>query len=212
MFSQEVQITFSLAVREAQRRHHEYLTSEHLLYAMLFEEQGQEIIINCGGDLEQLRKLLEQFFSEKMESLPGEEEFVPEQTIGLQRILQRTVLHMQSSGKKEVSVGDLLAAILDEKKSFASHFLSEQGVSRIDVLNYISHGVSKLPTPNENEAAPSREGGEPEKEGRSNTRRNPLEAFTVDLLERVRAGIREHIDAPRNEPRTVPPLRGDYRQ
>jgi len=188
MFSQEVQITFSLAVREAQRRHHEYLTSEHLLYAMLFEEQGQEIIVNCGGDLEQLRKLLEQFFSEKMESLPRDEEFVPEQTVGLQRILQRTVLHMQSSGKKEVTVGDLLAAILDEKKSYASHFLLEQGVNRIDVLNYISHGVSKLPAANEGEAAPAKEAGEPEKEGKGGARRNPLEAFTVDLLARAHAG------------------------
>jgi ATP-dependent Clp protease ATP-binding subunit ClpA len=119
MFSQEVQITFSLAVREAQRRHHEYLTSEHVLYAMLFEEQGQEIITSCGGDLEKLRLTLETFFSEKMERVPGEEEFVPEQTIGLQRILQRTVLHMQSAGKKEVSVGDLLGREIPFFPSFS---------------------------------------------------------------------------------------------
>jgi len=188
MFSQEVQIAFSLAVREAQRRHHEYLTSEHILYAMLFEEQGQEIIVNCGGDLEKLRQALERYFSEKLEALPGNEEFVPEQTIGLQRILQRTVLHMQSSGKKEVSVGDLLAAILEEKKCYASHFLLEQGVSRVDVLNYISHGVSKLPAPSDEPAAPPREGEEKEKESKGGGRKDPLEMFTVNLLRRAREG------------------------
>ena len=96
MFSQEVQITFSLAVREAQRRHHEYLTSEHVLYAMLFDENAQEILRNCGGDLDTLRNVLEDYFVRHMETLPGEEDAVPEQTIGLQRILQRTVMHMQA--------------------------------------------------------------------------------------------------------------------
>jgi ATP-dependent Clp protease ATP-binding subunit ClpA len=190
MFSQEVQITFSLAVREAQRRHHEYLTSEHVLYAMLFEEQGQEIISSCGGDLEKLRQILEAFFSEKMESVPGEEEFVPEQTIGLQRILQRTVLHMQSAGKKEVSVGDLLAAILDEKKSYASYFLLDQGVTRVDVLNFISHGVSRVPSHSETPAQPEpeQEGAEPARETKKSSAKDPLALFAVDLLQRAREG------------------------
>jgi ATP-dependent Clp protease ATP-binding subunit ClpA len=188
MFSQEVQITFSLAVREAQRRHHEYLTSEHVLYAMLFEEQGQEIITSCGGDLEKLRLTLETFFSEKMERVPGEEEFVPEQTIGLQRILQRTVLHMQSAGKKEVSVGDLLAAILDEKKSYASYFLLDQGVTRVDVLNYISHGVSRVPSHSEAPARPEQEqeNQEPARETKKSSAKDPLALFAVDLLQRAR--------------------------
>jgi len=190
MFSQEVQITFSLAVREAQRRHHEFLTSEHVLYAMLFEEQGQEVISSCGGDLERLRQTLETFFSEKMESLPGEEEFVPEQTIGLQRVLQRTVLHMQSAGKKEVSVGDLLAAILDEKKSYASYFLLDQGVTRVDVLNYISHGVSKVPSHPEPTSQPDQEQPQEEvpskRETKKSAAKDPLELFTVNLLKRAR--------------------------
>jgi ATP-dependent Clp protease ATP-binding subunit ClpA len=190
MFSQEVQITFSLAVREAQRRHHEYLTSEHVLYAMLFEEQGQEIISSCGGDLEKLRLTLETFFSEKMERVPGEEEFVPEQTIGLQRILQRTVLHMQSAGKKEVTVGDLLAAILDEKKSYASYFLLDQGVTRVDVLNFISHGVSRVPSHTEAPARPEQEQetAEPARETKKGSSKDPLALFAVDLLQRAREG------------------------
>jgi ATP-dependent Clp protease ATP-binding subunit ClpA len=190
MFSQEVQITFSLAVREAQRRHHEFLTSEHVLYAMLFEEQAQEVISSCGGDLELLRQTLETFFSEKLESLPGEEEFVPEQTIGLQRVLQRTVLHMQSAGKKEVSVGDLLAAILDEKKSYASYFLLDQGVTRVDVLNYISHGVSKVPSHPESTSQPDQEQPQeeapPTRETKKSAAKDPLELFTVNLLQRAR--------------------------
>ena len=137
MFSQDVQITFSLAVREAQRRHHEYLTSEHLLYALLFEETGQQIIVNCGGDLEQLKEVLELYFEEHLQSLPENPVDIPEQTVGLQRILQRAVMHVQSSGKEEATVGDLLASILDEERSYASRLLESQGVTRLDVLNFI---------------------------------------------------------------------------
>ncbi|TYO97092.1 ATP-dependent Clp protease ATP-binding subunit ClpA [Geothermobacter ehrlichii] len=186
MFSTEVQIAFSLAVREAQRRHHEFLTSEHLLYAILFEEQGQEIIRACGGDLTDLRRDLEAFFDEKLETLPGEEEFVPEQTIGLQRVLQRTVLHMQSAGKKEITVGDLLAAILEEKNSHAAYFLNRQGVDRLDVLNYISHGVSRVPE------RPARESEQPRRHERTELEKpaktDPLEQFTINLLQKARDG------------------------
>ncbi|PLX80991.1 MAG: ATP-dependent Clp protease ATP-binding subunit ClpA, partial [Desulfuromonas sp.] len=120
MFSQDVQLTFSLAVREAQRRHHEYLTSEHLLYAVLFEEGGQQIIQNCGGDIAQLKESLDAYFDEHLQSLPEATVDIPEQTVGLQRILQRTVMHIQSAGKEEATVGDLLASILDEEKSYAA--------------------------------------------------------------------------------------------
>ncbi|PNU20580.1 ATP-dependent Clp protease ATP-binding subunit ClpA [Geothermobacter hydrogeniphilus] len=185
MFSAEVQIAFSLAVREAQRRHHEFLTSEHLLYAVLFEEQGQEIIRNCGGDLSELRRQLETFFNEKLESLPGDEEFVPEQTVGLQRILQRTVMHMQSAGKKEVTVGDLLAAILEEKKSHAAHFLLSQGVGRLDVLHYISHGVPKVVG---EESLPEEDRTREAKPAREKPGKNPLTLFTVNLLQWARDG------------------------
>ena len=158
MFNQEVQITFSLAVREAQRRRHEYLTTEHVLYAMLFEEHGQEIIVGCGGDVASLRDLLEGYFSQHLQSAAGDGEAVPQQTLGLQRVLQRTVEHMQAAGKKEITVGDVLAAILEERHSHAAHFLSEQGISRLDVLNYISHRLSKVSQGDSAEPAPGREG------------------------------------------------------
>jgi ATP-dependent Clp protease ATP-binding subunit ClpA len=187
MFSQEVQITFTLAVREAQRRHHEYLTTEHVLYAILFEESGQEIIRSCGGEIEPLRDAIEDFFSKHLETVPNTEDAVPEQTIGLQRVLQRTVLHLQSAGKKEVTVGDVLAAILEEKNSHAAHLLQSHGISRLDILEFISHGVTKAPRPND-EAGPAASGQEEAAPTRAAPNRDPLAAYTINLLERARKG------------------------
>lgn len=197
MFSQEVQITFSLAVREAQRRHHEYLTTEHVLYAMLFEEQGQEIISACGGDIDSIREELEDFFIRKLESLPGEEEAVPEQTVGLQRVLQRTVVHMHSAGKKEITVGDVLAAILEEKNSHAAHFLEAQGIGRLEVLQYISHRMPRVsPEGNPGTPAPEQEG---EAAPKSSPGRDPLAAYTVNLLARAREGKIDPLIGRRRE-------------
>jgi len=193
LFSPEVQIAFSLAVREAQRRRHEYLTSEHVLYALLHEEQGQEIMSQCGVDLRTLRQNLERYFVEQLHPLPDVREDVPEQTVSLQRILQRTLLHMQSAGRHQVSVGDLLAAILEEKKSNAAHLLGEQGLTRLDLLNYISHGVSKVGeveqgSPAEEGPAADKPDGNTKKTEKKQAGRDPLEQFTVNLLERARAG------------------------
>jgi ATP-dependent Clp protease ATP-binding subunit ClpA len=190
MFNQDVQIAFSLAVREAQRRHHEYLTTEHVLYAILFEERGQEVLVNCGGDIEVLRNALEEFFAKQMEELPSEDDYVPEQTVGLQRMLQRTVVHMHSAGKTDVGLGDLLAAILEEKNSHAAHFLVAQGIDRLDILNFVSHGVSKVPreAPVPERPAPgkSREGTPSSPKGAP--ARDPLELYTVNLVQRARDG------------------------
>ncbi|PLY13153.1 MAG: ATP-dependent Clp protease ATP-binding subunit ClpA, partial [Desulfuromonas sp.] len=190
MFNQEVQITFTLAVREAQRRHHEYLTVEHVLFAMLYDDNGQRIITNCGGDLEALRDSLEEFFAQHLESIEAQdEESVPEQTVGLQRVLQRTVVHLQSSGRKEAGVGDVLAAILGEKQSHAAAFLGMQGVSRLDVLNYISHGLSKVPG-GEGEGHPA--SVEPDEsrtaDDKKGKKRSALEAYTVNLVVQAKDG------------------------
>jgi len=198
MFSQDVQIAFTLAVKEAQRRRHEYLTTEHLLYALLYADRGREILLNCGGDIDRLKGVIEEFFVTHLEVMA---EFdagsVPEQTLALQRVLQRTLVHMQSSGRKEVQVGDLLAAIMEEERSHAAHFLERQGISRLDLLNYISHGVPKV-APRGDAAAPGAQsgqgkGGAPSK-GRETQKpeaapaANPLEDFCVDLVERARQG------------------------
>ncbi len=186
MFNQDVQIAFSLAVREAQRRHHEYLTTEHILFAILFEDEGQKIIRSCGGDVDELKSMLEDFFIHQLETLPGEDEFIPEQTVGLQRLLQRTVVHMHSAGKKEIGLGDILAAILEEQNSHAAAYLEAQGISRLDLLNYVSHGVTKFSS-DEEKGAPG-PGAKEETPGRAAPARDPLTAFTVDLVERARQG------------------------
>jgi ATP-dependent Clp protease ATP-binding subunit ClpA len=189
MFSQDVQITFSLAVREAQRRHHEFLTTEHILYAMLFDEQGQEILRACGGDVDNLREDLELYFDQHLETLEQIDEEMPEQTIGLQNVLQRTVTHMQSSGRAEIGIGDILSAILEQEDCLAAQILQAEGLSRLDVLNYVSHGISKVPF---QEAEPDRR--EPDEQtkqppgGKPAKKVNPLEAFTVNLLERAAKG------------------------
>ena len=189
MFNQDVQITFSLAVREAQRRRHEFLTTEHVLYAMLFDEHGQEILQACGGDVELLRTDLELYFEQHLESLEHLDEEMPEQTIGLQNVLQRTVTHMQASGGDEIGVGDILAALLEQEDCLAAQILKAEGLSRLDILNYVSHGISKVPLQDvEPEQRESEEQPRKSQEGKPAKKVDPLEAFTVNLLERAAKG------------------------
>jgi len=189
MFNQDVQIAFSLAVREAQRRHHEFLTTEHVLYAMLFDEQGQEILRACGGDLESLRQDLELYLDQHMESLEQVDDDMPEQTVGLQNVLQRTVTHMQSSGREEIGIGDILAAILEQEDCLAAQILQAEGLSRLDVLNYVSHGISKVPF---QDVAPQQQ--EPDEQtkqapgAKPAKKVDPLETFTINLLDRAAKG------------------------
>jgi ATP-dependent Clp protease ATP-binding subunit ClpA len=189
MFNQDVQIAFSLAVREAQRRRHEFLTTEHVLYAMLFDEQGQEILRACGGDIEALRDDLELYLEQHLEALQQTDDDMPEQTVGLQNVLQRTVTHMHSSGREEIGIGDILAAILEQEDCMAAQILQAEGMTRLDILNYVSHGISKIPLQN---AAPERR--EPDEQtkqspsGKPAKKVNPLEAFTVNLLEKAAKG------------------------
>jgi ATP-dependent Clp protease ATP-binding subunit ClpA len=189
MFNQDVQITFSLAVREAQRRRHEFLTTEHVLYAMLFDEHGQEILQACGGDVDLLRTDLELYFEQHLESLEHLDEEMPEQTIGLQNVLQRTVTHMQASGGDEIGVGDILAALLEQEDCLAAQILKAEGLSRLDILNYVSHGISKVPLQDvEPEQRESEEQPRKSQEGKPAKKVDPLEAFTVNLLERAAKG------------------------
>ena len=187
MFSDDLQVTLSLAVREAIKRHHEYVTAEHLLYAMLHDDTGRRIVEGCGGDVKDLKKKLEYFFDNFLEKMSFEtEEHVPEQTIGMQRILQRVVLHMQSAGKKEIHVGDALAAIMEEKDSHAVYLLEKQGTTRLEILNYISHvlpGVSGEPP----EMKPSHT-EEVKKGQKKKALVDPLRAYTVNLLDQAKAG------------------------
>lgn len=182
MISKEVSATLGFAVREAKRRRHEYVSVEHVLFAILHDNEGSEIIQNCGGDTEELKQNLETFFREKIEIIPDSSEYVLQQTIGFQRVIQRAVNHVRSAEKSQVSVSDVLASIFLEKDSHAAFFLSEQGVTRLDVLTYISH---QMPHPNE-QGVPD-EPDRQEKEDRKK-KADPLSLYTVELVAQARAG------------------------
>lgn len=186
MIKRELELAFAAAVREAQQRRHEMLTVEHILYALLYDEMGSRILKNCGGDIDQLKRSLDEFFTENIELLPEAEEKEIVQSIGVQRVLQRALMQVQASEKPEVDAGDILASIFEEENSHAVFFLKTQGINRLDILNYISHGMNE-------DAAPGcpYEQGERQAAQETATPQQPgtLERFTVNLVEKARAGL-----------------------
>jgi len=182
MISKELSETLGFAVREARKRRHEYVCIEHLLFAILYDKGGMEIIENCGGNVENLKNALELFFSQRMESVPEDHEYVLQQTVGFQRVLQRAINHVRSAEKQEVAVSDILASIFQEKDSHAEYFLSEEGMTRLNVLNYISHDVFKSShTEGPGDFIQTERRGKKKKT-------SPLEAFTIDLVKRASQG------------------------
>jgi len=185
MLSAAVEMVLTVAYREAQSRRHAHLTLEHLLYAIAHDPSGEEVLAASGGDVSRLRAELKRYLEESVESLPkGAASAEPIQTLAFRRALQIALLHVESSGREEgVSVGDLLAAILGQPKTQSAKMLAAQGVTRLDVLNFISHGITKAPAaePDEGDVAPDA-GREPA------PARDPLAAFTVNLTERARRG------------------------
>ncbi|MBN1480563.1 ATP-dependent Clp protease ATP-binding subunit ClpA [candidate division KSB1 bacterium] len=141
MLTMELQMTLQAALREAHKRRHEFATPEHILYALLFSEHGAEIIQACGGDIESLQDNLEEFFYEKLPQLPDDKKIQPQQSIGFQRVIQRAIVHVERSEGDVVDFGDILAAIFEEPHSHAAYYLAYEGITRLDVLEYISHSV-----------------------------------------------------------------------
>ncbi|HWP22671.1 MAG TPA: ATP-dependent Clp protease ATP-binding subunit ClpA [Candidatus Binatia bacterium] len=186
MISKELEATLNFALKEAKARRHEYVSLEHLLYALLRDKDAKAALLACGGDLERLRKSLEEFFNSQMETLPPGLDQEPQQTLSFHRVLQRAVIHAQSAERKEIHGGNLLIAMYREPESYAVYLLEEQGITRFDVVNYVSHGVSKIPTEEEPEAQGEEE--HDEEEGRPQKRVRPLEAFTVNLVEKAARG------------------------
>ena len=140
----ELHLMLQAAVREAVARRHAYVTIEHLLYALLHDEQGSEILRHAGAQVRALRAALERFFDQDLESVPGDEPVETRQTLAFHRVLEHAVSHCEGAEKEEVEAGDLLAALFQEPDAYAVTLLRSQGVSRLDILQYISHGVSKL--------------------------------------------------------------------
>jgi ATP-dependent Clp protease ATP-binding subunit ClpA len=144
MISRELQVTLQLAMTEAVNRRHEFVCLEHLLYAMLHDVTSSNILKHCGANLDALRRKLAHYLDEQVERMPKGETGSPRYAIGVQRALQRAALHVQSAGRQEIAGGNVLVAMFHETESPAIFFLQEQGVTRFDAINYISHGVSKI--------------------------------------------------------------------
>ena len=174
MIAQELEVSLHMAFVEARQKRHEFITVEHLLLALLDNPSAAEALRACGAKVDGLRRDLANFIAEHTPSVSGEEEIDTQPTLGFQRVIQRAILHVQSSGKKEVNGANVLVAIYGEKDSHAVYFLQKQGVTRLDVVNFISHGISKVPQ----QKAPAE--GETETEGEQQ-QAGPLEQYTINL-------------------------------
>ncbi|HEX7485303.1 MAG TPA: AAA family ATPase [Vicinamibacterales bacterium] len=188
MFSAAVEMLLHIAYREAVSRRHTTLTLEHLLYVLTHDLEGERILAACGTDLPRLRRELDTFLSSSVEQYPRGMEKEPEQTRAFRRVLQTAVLHVQSAGKPEVNAGDIVAAILQQTNSYACQLLEAQSVTRLDVLNYISHGISKVPAPPQQGEEIRRRPSPPGAGDGQQSQRDPLSTYSVNLTERARAG------------------------
>jgi ATP-dependent Clp protease ATP-binding subunit ClpA len=185
--SRELEVTISLAINEARRRRHEFLCLEHVLHALLFDETVAEIIRQCGGDVKELQADLEEFLKENLESMPEEAgEVDPQQTLAFHRVLQRAAAHVQSANKEVIETRNFFVALFREDNSHAVYLLEKHGVTRLDVLNFISHGISK--TPSDEEAAPGSDPGSPDEDDEPRPAKDPLEAFTTNLVQKAKDG------------------------
>ena len=183
MINKELEITIESTIRDAENRRHEYLTVEHILLAVLHDDWGIDVLVNCGASITRLKSLLVDFFDKKVPILPDDSESYPEPTIAFRRVFQTAVNHIRSAEKPEDDAGDILSAIFQEKDSHAVYFLLSEGISRLDVLNYVSHGISKVI------ADPSRDRHIdtkvlPEDKQQSDT----LTQFTIDLVQKAADG------------------------
>jgi ATP-dependent Clp protease ATP-binding subunit ClpA len=145
--SPEVEIAFGLAASEAERRRHEFMSVEHLLFALLFDSDCARVIQHSGGDVDAIRRKLDRFLDTEVPQMADGAEIAPSPTVGFQRVVQRAAIHVRSAGKDEVRGRNILVAIFAEADSIATHTLQDAGITRFDVVNYISHGVSKAGDP-----------------------------------------------------------------
>ncbi len=200
--SPEVEIAFALAQREAARRRHEFVTVEHLLYALLFDEETAGILRHAGGDPAALKKRLERFLDQDVQPLPEEAEAqFPSLSLGFNRAVQRAAMHVQSSGKKELKGANVLVALFGERDCPAVSMLGEQGVTRFDVVNYISHGVSKTGQDDVSREEPGGAGpgpGQDDEDGPAPVK-DPLAAFTTNLNREAAEGRIDPLVGRENE-------------
>jgi ATP-dependent Clp protease ATP-binding subunit ClpA len=175
MIAQELEVSLHMAFVEARQKRHEFITVEHLLLALIDNPSAAEALRACGAKTDTLRKDLTNFIDEHTPTVSGEDDIDTQPTLGFQRVIQRAILHVQSSGKKEVNGANVLVAIYGEKDSHAVYFLQKQGITRLDVVNFISHGISKVPQPQKSASE-----SEVETEGEK-AEAGPLEQYTINL-------------------------------
>ena len=181
MIAQELEVSLHMAFMDARQKRHELITVEHLLLAMIDNPTAADVLRACGANLDNLRSELNHYIEEHTPMVGGDEEVDTQPTLGFQRVIQRAILHVQSSGKKEVTGANVLVAIYGEKDSHAVFFLQQQGVTRLDVVNYISHGVAKV----------AEEAKRAENEQATEADAPPasaLDSYTLNLNEQVIAG------------------------
>jgi ATP-dependent Clp protease ATP-binding subunit ClpA len=188
MIAQELEVSLHMAFVEARQQRHEFITVEHLLLALLDNPSAAEVLRACAANIEDLRKSLTGFIKENTPTVGGTEEVDTQPTLGFQRVIQRAIMHVQStgSGKKEVTGANVLVAIFGEKDSHAVYYLHQQGVTRLDVVNFIAHGIKKSDPPEPQK--PSEGSGESEKEDGGDGKGSPLDQFTQNLNAQARDG------------------------
>ncbi|HKJ09711.1 MAG TPA: ATP-dependent Clp protease ATP-binding subunit ClpA [Gammaproteobacteria bacterium] len=195
MLSKELEFTLNLAFKEARDKRHEFMTVEHLLLALLDNPTASEVLRACGADIEQLKRELAKFLDETTPLLPPNDSRETQPTLGFQRVLQRAVFHVQSSGKKEVTGANVLVAIFSEQESQAVYFLNKQNITRLDVVNYMSHGISKVAgEQNEGLSTSAEEEASPEVSAKK-----PLDSFATNLNEMARQGKIDPLIGRRHE-------------
>jgi ATP-dependent Clp protease ATP-binding subunit ClpA len=193
MFSTAVEVVLHIAFREAVSRRHAYLTLEHLLYAVAHDPDGERILAACGADLSLLRRNVADSLDDSVEALPRGQEREPQQTTAFRRALQAAVLHVQSAQRQEAQVGDLIAAILQQPQTRAAALLAEQGITRLDVLEYLAHGITKTPIHHDDGGVPDASDGRDGTAGSGDpgpaTAKDPLSAYCTNLTARAQQGL-----------------------
>jgi ATP-dependent Clp protease ATP-binding subunit ClpA len=184
MITKELQETLNFAAMEAIKRRHEYVTLEHLLYALLHERTAANVVRQCGGNVEALVEGLEAFFRDRLEALPDHGDQLPEYTAAFQRVVEYALMQAEGSGQREVDGGNVLAALYQSPNAHAVYLLKQQGITRLDILNYLAHGISKVTEGGAQKFAT--EGAEEDESAQA--ARDPLAAFATNLIERAAEG------------------------
>ncbi|MFM9880878.1 MAG: Clp protease N-terminal domain-containing protein, partial [Burkholderiaceae bacterium] len=189
MIAQELEVSLHMAFVEARQQRHEFITVEHLLLALLDNPSAAEVLRACSANIDDLRKSLTNFIKDNTPQVAGTDEVDTQPTLGFQRVIQRAIMHVQSTGngKKEVTGANVLVAIFGEKDSHAVYYLHQQGVTRLDVVNFIAHGIKKSDPPEPAKSAEAAS-GEGEEAAEKNEKASPLEQFTQNLNQLAKDG------------------------